>query len=293
MGFARLHRAVITRIGIRAAERADLGFARWRRVLDLDHTDATAAASSFHEKGNLPMTSGLGGTPFPGSGRVPAPREVDIPPLDLPGLLSVPDAPQSIVIFAHGSGSSRLSPRNNAVARALNAEGIATLLFDLLTPEEEADRANVFDIPLLAGRLIDAIQWVEHKSAVGHLPIGLFGASTGAAAALVAASKLPEAVGAVVSRGGRPDLAGDALPKIHAPSLMIVGGADSGVIELNEQALQRMRCPSALEIVPGATHLFPEPGALEAVIAHATRWFKEHLAIHRHGHGGKGGHDIS
>lgn len=234
------------------------------------------------------MTSGLDASPD----HATVSREVVIPPLGLPGLLSVPDDPQSIVIFAHGSGSSRLSPRNKAVARALNAQGIATLLFDLLTPEEEADRANVFDIPLLAERLADAVRWVEHKSAVGHLPIGLFGASTGAAAALVAAARLPEAVGAVVSRGGRPDLAGDALPKVHAPSLMIVGGADTGVIELNEQALAQMRCPSAVEIVPGATHLFPEPGALDAVIGLATHWFQEHLAIHRHGRGGEKDHDV-
>ena len=239
------------------------------------------------------MTSGFGGAPPPGTGTVPALLEVVIPPLGLPGLLRIPDNPQSIVIFAHGSGSSRLSPRNTAVARALNAEGIATLLFDLLTPDEEADRANVFDIPRLATRLIEAIRWVEHKSSVGHLPIGLFGASTGAAAALVAAAKLPEAVGAVVSRGGRPDLAGDALPHVHAPSLMIVGGADTEVIELNELALQQMHCPSSLEIVPGATHLFPEPGALEMVIDHATRWFREHLAIHRHGHRGKPDRDAS
>jgi pimeloyl-ACP methyl ester carboxylesterase len=165
-----------------------------------------------------------------------------------------------------------------AVAEALNAHGIATLLFDLLTPVEEADRANVFDIPLLAGRLIDAVRWLDTQAELARLPFGLFGASTGAAGALVAAAKLRERIGAVVSRGGRPDLAGDALDQIDTPTLLIVGGADFGVIELNEQALARLRGPKSLEIIPGASHLFPEPGALEAVIAHATRWFARYLA---------------
>jgi dienelactone hydrolase len=214
-------------------------------------------------------------------------HEVVIPPLGLPGLLTIPNDPQSVVVFAHGSGSSRLSPRNNAVARALNAEGIATLLFDLLTPEEEANRANVFDIPLLADRLIDAVLWDEHNSAIGHLPIGLFGASTGAAAALVAAAKEPATIGAVVSRGGRPDLAGDALVHVRAPTLLIVGGADHGVIELNAQAFERLSCPKAFEIVPGATHLFEEPGTLEQAIALAAGWFHRHLAVHGHGNKGK------
>jgi dienelactone hydrolase len=160
----------------------------------------------------------------------------------------------------------------------LNDWGIATLLFDLLTPAEEADRANVFDIPLLADRLADAIRWLGGQASVAKLPLGLFGASTGAAAALVAAAKPPRQVGAVVSRGGRPDLAGDALEKVQAPTLLIVGGADFGVIELNEQALARLRGPKALEIVPGASHLFPEPGALEAVIDFAASWFERYLA---------------
>ncbi len=164
------------------------------------------------------------------------------------------------------------------VGRALNDRGIATLLFDLLTPAEESDRANVFDIPLLADRLVDAIRWLDGQAAVAKFPLGLFGASTGAAAALVAAAKLPRRVGAVVSRGGRPDLAGDALDTVRAPTLLIVGGADFGVIELNEQALARLPGPKALEIVPGASHLFPEPGALEAVIDHAARWFGRYLA---------------
>ncbi len=210
-------------------------------------------------------------------------REVCIPPIGLAGTLHVPKAAHSLVAFAHGSGSSRLSPRNMAVADALNTQGIATLLFDLLTPEEEADRANVFDIPLLADRLVDAIDWLEAEPLAGQLPLGLFGASTGAAAALVAAASRPHRVGAIVSRGGRPDLAGDALDKVRAPTLLIVGGVDFGVIELNELALARLRGPKALEIVPNASHLFPERGALEAVIGLAGRWFDRHLGSHQPG----------
>jgi putative phosphoribosyl transferase len=196
-------------------------------------------------------------------------REVIIPPVGLAGTLRIPRAAHAVVLFAHGSGSSRFSPRNRAVADALNGQGFATLLFDLLTEQEEADRANVFDIPLLAGRLVDAMRWLERDPFAGGVPLGLFGASTGAAAALVAA---------VVSRGGRPDLAGAALSRIRTPTLLIVGGADTVVIELNEQALAQLQGPKALEIVPGASHLFPEPGALEAVIDHAARWFKRYLA---------------
>lgn len=205
-------------------------------------------------------------------------RDVRISPLGLAGDLQVPKRARSVVAFVHGSGSSRLSPRNRAVANALNGRGIATLLFDLLSSDEEADRANVFDIPLLANRLVDAVGWLDEQASVAGLPLGLFGASTGAAAALVAAARLPDRVGAVVSRGGRPDLAGNALDSVRAPTLLIVGGLDFGVIELNEQAFARLKGPKALEIVPGATHLFPEPGALDAVIDHAGRWFERHLA---------------
>jgi putative phosphoribosyl transferase len=205
-------------------------------------------------------------------------RDVRMPPIGLAGILHVPKNAYALVVFAHGSGSSRLSPRNMAVASALNSQGIATLLFDLLTPAEEAERANVFDIPLLANRLVDAVRWLDGQSLVAKLPLGLFGASTGAAAALVAAAKLPHRVGAVVSRGGRPDLAGEALDQIRTPALLIVGGIDFGVIELNEQAFAHLKGPKALEIVPAASHLFPEPGALEAVIGHAARWFERHLA---------------
>jgi putative phosphoribosyl transferase len=204
-------------------------------------------------------------------------REVTILPLGLAGTLHIPGAAHATVVFVHGSGSSRFSPRNRAVADALNAQGFATLLFDLLTENEEADRANVFDIPLLASRLIDAIRWLDRDPFSRGVPLGLFGASTGAAAALVAAAESGERVGAVVSRGGRPDLAGAALSKIGTPTLLIVGGADYGVIELNEQALAQLRGPKALEIVPGASHLFHEPGALEAVIEHAARWFTRYL----------------
>jgi len=204
-------------------------------------------------------------------------QEVQIEPSDLVGTLTAPSAAKGLVVFAHGSGSSRFSPRNAAVGRALNAQGFATLLFDLLTAEEEANRANVFDIPLLADRLVEVVHWVGRQVPIAELPVGLFGASTGAAAALVAAAKLPRRINAVVSRGGRPDLAGDALDDVRSPTLLIVGGVDFGVIELNKQALARLRGSKALEIVPGASHLFPEPGALEAVIGHAARWFQRYL----------------
>jgi pimeloyl-ACP methyl ester carboxylesterase len=159
----------------------------------------------------------------------------------------------------------------------LNANGMATLLFDLLTPNEDRDRANVFNIALLADRLVDAVDWLQRDTEFGYLPLGLFGASTGAAAAIVAAAKLGDRVGAIVSRGGRPDLAGGALNRIRTPTLLIVGGADIGVIDLNERAFLQLQGPKALEIVAGATHLFPEEGAMEAVIDHAIGWFNRHL----------------
>jgi len=195
----------------------------------------------------------------------------------LEGALTIPDAAKGLVIFAHGSGSSRMSPRNRLVGRALNEAGLATLLFDLLTEEEAADRGNVFDIALLGGRVLQAVEWSRADADVGHMPVGLFGASTGAAAALVAAARLPRSVAAVVSRGGRPDLAAAALARVKAPTLLIVGGADYGVIELNEEALALLTCEKRLAIVPGATHLFDEPGTLEQVIALAQDWFSAHL----------------
>src|SRR5881392_2478579 len=194
------------------------------------------------------------------------------------GSLIVPENTDALVLFAHGSGSSRHSPRNQFVARTLNDAGLATLLFDLLTPEEELVDTRTaelrFDIDLLAERLVQATAWVkqQQQQQTRDLRIGYFGSSTGGGAALVAAAQLPEDVGAVVSRGGRPDLAGAALPKMQAPTLLIVGGQDDIVIELNEQARNQMGCKVKLEIIPGATHLFEEPGALEQVAKLASNW---------------------
>jgi putative phosphoribosyl transferase len=204
--------------------------------------------------------------------------EIEIPvgEASLPGDLTVAEGASGIVVFAHGSGSSRRSPRNRKVAETLNREGLGTLLFDLLIPEEELDRANVFDIPLLGRRLRDATLWVLQTTR-GRLPIGYFGASTGAAAALWAAADLGEEIGAVVSRGGRPDLAAPRLGRVTAPTLLIVGERDREVLKLNRQAQMALRCPNELAIVPGATHLFEEPGALEKVATLATDWFVRHL----------------
>jgi len=182
------------------------------------------------------------------------------------------------VVFAHGSGSSRLSPRNNFVASALGEAGLATLLFDLLTEAEAIDRANVFDTGLLADRLILAADWVLRRDGIRDLPLGYFGASTGAAAALIAAARAPGVCAAVVSRGGRPDLAGAALPRVRAPTLLIVGANDPDVLELNREAARQLRCDNELAVVPHATHLFEEPGTLEAVVELARRWFLNHLA---------------
>lgn len=204
--------------------------------------------------------------------------EVTIPPLGLGATLTIPADTRGVVLFAHGSGSGRFSPRNRSVAAGLNADGFGTLLFDLLTREEEADRANVFHIPLLASRLIMATDWLSRRPDCRGLPLGYFGASTGAAAALVAATDAADHVRAIVSRGGRPDLAGTALPLVRAPTLLIVGGDDETVIALNREAAARLRCPHEIRIVPGATHLFEEPGALEAVTALASDWFATHFA---------------
>jgi putative phosphoribosyl transferase len=199
----------------------------------------------------------------------------------LSGNLTIPENAGALVFFAHGSGSSRHSPRNQFVARMLNDAGLATLLFDLLTPEEEAidtyTREHRFNIGLLAERLARATKWAKQQERTRDMRIGYFGSSTGAAAALVAAAETPQDIGAVVSRGGRPDLAGDALPKVQAATLLIVGGNDDIVIELNEQARDRMRCEVKLEIVPGATHLFEEPGTLEKVAKLASDWFVNHI----------------
>ena len=200
----------------------------------------------------------------------------------LDGNLTIVDQATALVLFAHGSGSSRHSPRNQFVARTLNDAGLATLLFDLLTPEEELVDTRTaelrFDIDLLAKRLVHATKWAKRQEQTRDLPVGYFGSSTGGGAALVAAAKLPDDVDAVVSRGGRPDLAGAALPKVQAPTLLIVGGQDDIVIELNEQARDQMRCEVKLEIIPGATHLFEEPDALEQVAKLASDWFINHIA---------------
>ena len=199
----------------------------------------------------------------------------------LHGNLNIPENASALVLFAHGSGSSRHSPRNQFVARTLNEAGLATLLFDLLTPEEEAidmqTQEHRFNIDLLAMRLGHSTKWAKQQEQTSNLGLGYFGSSTGGAAALMAAVDAPQNVDAVVSRGGRPDLAGEALPKVKAPTLLIVGGNDDVVIELNEQARDRMHCEVKLEIIPGATHLFEEPGALEKVAQLASQWFSRHL----------------
>src|SRR3954447_4829477 len=204
--------------------------------------------------------------------------EVQIPAerAALSGNLAIPENGIALVLFAHGSGSSRHSPRNQFVARTLNRAGLGTLLFDLLTPGEEAldiyTREHRFNISLLAERLVHATKWARQQEETRDLHIGYFGSSTGGAAALVAAAELPHDIGAVVSRGGRPDLAGDALPRVEAPTLLIVGGNDDVVIGLNQTALEQMRCEAKLDIIPGATHLFEEAGALEQVANLASNW---------------------
>lgn len=209
--------------------------------------------------------------------------QVKIPALGriLEGDLVLPTGAEGIVVFAHGSGSSRFSRRNRYVAQVLNEAGLGTLLFDLLTPEEQSiDDITAelrFDIGLLTAKLNDVVEWVRQQSELSEQKIGLFGASTGAAAALATAAAKPETVAAVVSRGGRPDLAGDALPEVQAPTLLIIGGEDSIVIDLNQDAARRLRCDYRLEIVPGATHLFEEPGTLEQVARLARDWFSRYL----------------
>lgn len=207
--------------------------------------------------------------------------QIPVAPVVLEGDLTLPPGRRGLVIFAHGSGSSRRSPRNRAVAGVLRAAGFATLLFDLLTPDEELAEAYTrhlrFDIALLAGRLASATAWARQERVTRGLAIGYFGASTGAAAALVAAAERPTGIGAIVSRGGRPDLAGPALSRVQAPTLLLVGGDDTVVIDLNRQALAQLRVEKELVIVPGASHLFEEPGALEAVARHAADWFSRYL----------------
>ena len=205
------------------------------------------------------------------------PNSVEVGPNRLLGLLAVPDRPKGLVIFAHGSGSGRLSPRNNHVARELQRAGYATLLLDLLTAAEETNRSNVFDMQLLASRLLEATDWASQEPRISGLPIGYFGASTGAGAALLAAAFRDGRVGAIVSRGGRPDMAGSALSHVSAPTLLLVGSLDTEVLELNRSAYSRLTCEKELRLIPGATHLFEEHGALDLVVAEAIRWFDRHL----------------
>ncbi len=201
--------------------------------------------------------------------------------VELPGFLAIPRDACCIVIFAHGSGSSRFSRRNQFVARLLNKAGIATLLFDLLTPEESTERGNVFDIDLLSGRLIMATGWIRKNNETSSLPIGYFGSSTGAAAALKASISNRTEVGAIVSRGGRPDLAWEILDKVDAPTMLVVGSSDYGVVELNESSYNKLKCRKRMELVPEATHLFEEPGTLEKVADLAMNWFMENLAVRK------------
>jgi pimeloyl-ACP methyl ester carboxylesterase len=209
------------------------------------------------------------------------PVAVPIDRQSLPGDLGMPTDPYGIVLFVHGSGSSRHSPRNQYVARTLEQRHLGTVLIDLLTPEEEAidDRTAEyrFDIPMLAGRVVAIVDWLRLRKETASLPIGLFGASTGGGAALIAAAERPREIAAVVSRGGRPDLADAALPKVITPTLLIVGGFDAPVIKMNRDAMKQMRCEVKLEIVPGATHLFEETGTLERVAELAGTWFAQHL----------------
>jgi putative phosphoribosyl transferase len=220
-----------------------------------------------------------------GAAQVPGPREVRIPAGSawLYGDLCVPEHACGVVLFAHGSGSGRHSARNRQVAQRLHRAGVATLLFDLLTAQEERvdlqTREHRFDIPLLTRRMQDATAWAASQPELAGAPVGYFGASTGSAAALIAAARLGDRIAAVVSRGGRPDLAGPAaLAAVKAPTLLIVGGADHGVVELNEQAYDRLCCEKRLAVVPGATHLFEERGALEQVSQMASLWFTGHMA---------------
>jgi len=210
------------------------------------------------------------------------PRDlVRIGPLGLPGHLELPDDPAGLVVFAHGSGSSRNSPRNRQLAGVLQCHHLGTLLFDLLAAAEAGDRCKVFDIALLGTRIGQVLAWVALRPDLAQLPVGLFGASTGAAAALLAASEWPGRIGAIVSRGGRPDLALHCLDRVQAPTMLLVGAADGEVVQCNRIALRALRCKKRLELIPGATDLFPEPGALESVAELAASWFATHL-VHPH-----------
>ncbi|MGW2182302.1 phosphoribosyltransferase family protein [Streptomyces sp. NPDC001732] len=248
--------------------------------VDFSQTDDDEVVACLDEAIARPLNTRRTGPRPP----VPEDREVDVRAgaMVLRGQLTVPAGARGIVVFAHGSGSSRHSPRNRFVAAGLNRAGLGTLLFDLLTEDEEANRANVFDTGLLAQRLADATVWLRGQPEADGHAVGYFGASTGAAAALWAAAEPGTRIAAVVSRGGRPDLAGPRLPAVTAPTLLIVGGHDQLVLDLNQEAQARLRCESRLAVVPGATHLFEEPGALEKVTDLARDWFTDHMAPTSH-----------
>lgn len=243
---------------------------------DFSQTDDDEVVACLEEAVARPLSTRRTESPH----AVPEDPEVDVQAgaMVLRGQLTLPESAAGVVLFAHGSGSSRHSPRNRFVALGLNRAGLGTLLFDLLTEEEETDRANVFDTGLLARRLTDATGWLRGRPETQGLAVGYFGASTGAAAALWAAAEPGARIAAVVSRGGRPDLAGPRLPAVNAPTLLIVGGHDELVLDLNRDAQARLRCESRLAVVPGATHLFEEPGALEKVTDLARDWFTDHMA---------------
>ncbi|MFI8089339.1 phosphoribosyltransferase family protein [Streptomyces sp. NPDC086080] len=248
---------------------------------DFSQTDDDEVVACLEEEFARPVSARRA----PPGRTAPEDREADVQagPLTLRGQLTVPEGALGIVVFAHGSGSSRHSPRNRVVAAGLNRAGLGTLLFDLLTEEEERDRANVFDTELLARRLTDATGWLRGQPEAQGPAVGYFGASTGAAAALWAAAEPDARIAAVVSRGGRPDLAGPRLPAVTAPTLLIVGGHDRLVLGLNRDAQSRLRCENELAVVPGATHLFEEPGTLEQVTRLARDWFTDHMAPAHHG----------
>lgn len=258
-----------------------LGVGRWYEDFSQVSDDAVLALLERAGAGAPELEADRGATE-----RSPA---IDLDGVRLQGDLVVPAEPRGLVIFAHGSGSSRLSPRNRAVARRLQEGGLATLLIDLLEPREEGRRELVFDIPMLAARLEGVARWARDDAAVGGLPVGFFGASTGAGAALRAAAALGDGVRAVVSRGGRPDLAEDRLPLVTAPTLLVVGSRDPEVLRLNVAAAARLACPHRVEVVEGATHLFEEPGTLEVVAALAREWFLEHLPAQAPGVAAAGG----
>jgi putative phosphoribosyl transferase len=268
-----------------AALAAPLGWQEWMvgvadDYLALETVDSVLAISrlceEFGQTTDEEVIALLDGSRT-GAGDFDEDVQIDLGRIQLGGHLAVPANHSGVVIFAHGSGSSRHSPRNLFVAAELRKAGLATLLFDLLTFAEEKDRSNVFDIGLLARRLVAATKWIQDRPEVSGSRIGYFGASTGAAAALTAATDPSVAIHAIVSRGGRPDLAGPAIPRVEAPTLLIVGGADQPVLELNLQAAAMMRCPNRLWVVPDATHLFSEPGALQSVAELASAWFTDYL----------------